>query len=209
MTRVTEVPLDRAAAANYLRTALANGRSLSAALLATIDFEAGSFSTFLPVGTSPRDAIDFRSGGKFGLPPRDRWIHGSDGSTAIPVTSAIAEVAQALQKELALKGSAALLENPMAAPSDPWVEQAQSRIGRFGEEVYHLLVHADDWGRILASLREAKGYPAPIGAVARPMAVQATGIEVLSQAWLGSFAAAAQVVFAEAYDGESYVFWRR
>src|SRR5690242_7416832 len=82
------------------------------------------------------------------------------GSTAIPVTSAIAEVAQALERELALKRSTALLENPMATSSDPWLQQAQSRIGRFGEEVYHLLFHDDDRGRILASLREAKGYPA-------------------------------------------------
>lgn len=128
---------------------------------------------------------------------------------AIPVLSAITEVAQALQEELHPAGSAALVENPLASPGDPWLQKAQSRIRCLGEDVLHLLLQGDDRERILTSLREAKGHPASVGAVARPVESQAVGIESLSHAWLKAFASAVQVVFVEAYDGESYIFWHR
>ena len=211
MRAIIERKLDKRAAANYLISALEGGRALSASLLSHFDLRNGSFTAFFPRGSDLGEPVDFRAGGKFPLAGRDRWAAGPDGSTAIPVVSAHEAVARSIKKELALGCAVTLLENPMATPSDPWLTNAKSRVLQLGRDVFHLLLPEDDVPYILASLREASGHPASIGVVASPASLPPVieGEFLVTERWIDTIASAAQTIFAEAFDGESYVFWRR
>jgi hypothetical protein len=151
------------------------------------------------------------------MPPPDssQWIRGG-GTVAVPVHSYRSalqgEVAQFLSDGVA---NLCVIENAVARPSDPVVQQYRSQLAVFNDEVYHVIgpFAGDQWvdeDLVGAALREANGvlglvaalanlsdFPCPAGRSSYPLSAQD----------LRKLAERTSVLFVDAYDGEGYLRW--
>ena len=135
---------------------------------------------------------------------------GNLSGAALPTPNANGKLVNFVSQKLGASGRYCLLENYLAAPQDPVLRSARSRIAVCGSDVYHLLLHKDGPGISVANaIREARTIPTFVGAsgqVADTARYQSTRI-TLSFEELRVLAASVDVVFALAYDGEGYLCW--
>ncbi len=106
-----------------------------------------------------------------------------------------------------------IFENEAASASYPWLQTAKSRVMTYEEEVYHLVLsgNAAD-SEITEAIREAGSIAPPtIGALTPWLgnSVPSDPIGELAAGDLAAMARMAQAIMVRAYDGESYLIWRR
>lgn len=103
-----------------------------------------------------------------------------------------------------------MLENSLAAPSDPWLERAKSRIVVHGDEVYHLASYTERISEnVLNAIHEASNVAGLVGMVGHiPNAATLLGpAQRLSLGELKVLGRSAECIFVRAFDGEGYVIW--
>lgn len=180
-----------AGAAAWVRSSLRDGRSLSAAVLAAVDLDAGHAFVLVPEGTSVERAAALATGGLTSL-----W---DAGDALDPVLDEVAG------------GSPATLvvEDAHALATDDWVgRRRHPAVATVGDVVVHWLAlpaEAGEAGRFV--LRKGGGYPTNAFVVAAPAAdlglAPMAEVPGLPEAVAGSVVG----VVAAAYDAESVVVW--
>ena len=203
----------RSSAANYLKGQLQRGKSFASLMLETVNFETGNFGVLVAEGYSDKDLVELERGHLFGQGIPKPVNLGNLSGVAVPIPSADAELVDFVSQKLgASSGRYCLLENYLAAPQDPVLRSARSRIAVCGSDVYHLLLHKDNRGDSIANaIREAHSLPTFLGAfgrVADSARYQSMRI-TLSLEELRELAASVDLIFASAYDGEGYVCWQK
>jgi hypothetical protein len=215
MNYITEASA-RAAAVEYIRRQLGQGKSLSKSLLATIDFEKGDIIALSSTPFfGPEDILQFDWGGHApqAVAKRERIKIGDTSYIAVPKASANKQLVEAIYESLQNPESICFLENYLAEAHDPWLQGAKSRVITNGSEVYHTIFSADrDKGKIEAAIREWNGPPTSVGALGS-MNEKDSGhiasMKTITTGQLTVFAETVQSIFIRAYDGEGYIVWNK
>ncbi len=190
----------RIAAAEYLKSSLRQGKTLSEFLLQTIDPGTGAIYVLSPDRLEEPDIAEFDCG---------HFITSIPG----PIADSNNELAEFLQAPLKSKEDICLLENSVASASDPWLKRAKSHIVSHETDVYHILLGGEDTKRNISyAIREAHQIPLFLGAVGRLPTDVSTSIlthKAITREILRGFAETAHCFFAGAYDGEGYIVWEK
>lgn len=211
MSQYLQIPLGDEAL-QYLRTCLADGRSLSRHLLQQLDLSRGSISTRLPKDADATHLSEFEWGGK--LKPIDggaRLVTDAAGGQheMTPVPNTRPDLVTVIMEFLSRAPNAvAVFENPVSKPSDPWLPDARSRVVTFRDEVYHVACDADA-DEIQATITEADSAFSLVGVLAQvnlPQC-QSAATQEFREEDLIRCADAAETIIVSAYDGEAYLFW--
>lgn len=211
MSYITEASV-RAAAVEYIRRKLGQGKSLAKALLKTLDFGQGQIMTLTASSLNPAETVRF----DWGHAPQaeakpERLKFGDTTYTAFPVANANEQLVGAIYESLQNPESICFLENYLAEAHDPWLRGAKSRVITNGSEVYHALFSADrDTHKIEATIREWHNLPTSVGALGslnEKASAQVAAAKTITTGELAAFAETARSVFVGAYDGEGYVVW--
>ncbi len=190
----------------YIRYALELGKSYSRLLLRTVDLESGIAVALLPQGTSLQQATDFRTGGRFAAE--------SPGAADTRSSPAAAETDVALAEEVrgrleSEKHSVLVVEDIPSTKDDPIPPRVRETLWYFDSEVLHAMSAPASTERVRQILRDVRWLPTFVGGVTTAPAglVVGHGTEV-DAGQLESMAEKTLLLFAAAYDGESFVIWR-
>jgi hypothetical protein len=204
----------RAAAAEYIKQQLAQGKSLAKLLLETLDFENGEIVALSAIPLNPGEIAQYRQGHArvAGAKPQQVGI-GEKTYAAYPVPSAQEQLGNVIRGCLDGEWNVCLLENHLAQTGDPWLARAKSRLLFHGSEVYHALFSVDrDMARVINAIREAERPPVFVGTVGRApwsSGEDVASLHTVTAEQLADFAKTARCVFVRAYDGEGYLMWTR
>jgi len=201
----------RRAAIDYISLQLARGKALAKLLLENLNFDIGTITALNPAPLEAKQVMQFSWG----------HLH-SDEHSAVPLVingeaysacqkansyEQLAEIITSLQGPEEI----CIFENPLATAGDPWLRGAKSRVSTYDHDVYHILTFADLTGtNIENTLREANGFPAPIGALGpRPSdpIFESPRHVTISAEHLTGFVRGVHSLFVGAYDGEGYLIW--
>jgi len=203
---------ERGFALAYVEDQLASGKTLSSFLLLAVQRQDGELSYLSPRPLSPTEAVQFETGHTFDYHSPVAMKVGNMSGIAYPTPNTTQELGQFLQKELCEADRIALLENSLAASSDPWLERAKSRVLVHEDEVYHLALCTEKTNdNIMSAIREANNALSTVGMVGRmPGAVASlASAKHLSSAQLEMIGIHAECVFVSAFDGEGYIIWEK
>ena len=197
-------------ALKYLCDQLAAGKTLSSFLLQAVQRSNGELTYMSPRPLSPEEAVEFETGHTFDFSSPRAMKVGNISGIAYPTPNTEPELVDFVKARLVDADHFSLLENSLAAPSDPWLERAKSRILVHGDEVYHLAsnterIHED----VLNAVSEASNVLSLVGMVGRiPGGAASQSVAGrISLAALEIIGRSAECVFVSAYDGEGYVIW--
>lgn len=186
-----------AGATAWVRSSLRDGRSVSAAVLAAVDLDAGSAFAIVPEGTSVERAAALATGGL-----ASPWEAGEALDAVVAEVAEVAEVTGGTPATL-------VVEDAHALASDEWVSRRRHpAVATVGDVVVHWLplpAEPGQAGRFV--LRKGGGYPTNAFVVARPP--EALGLAPMAEpAGLPEAVAGGLVaVVVAAYDAESVVVW--
>jgi hypothetical protein len=200
----------------YMKEHLADGRAFSQFLLQTHNLDKGSVITFLPPGTSSEVSIQFTTGGK--LPhlskESEKEITSDDGSRwrMVPKPDTSAQLVGIMQNFLLNdQWNVAVFEDASAAPTDPWLSSAGTRLLTYDDEVFHCLgsVDANEPERILNTIDVARSWRFVAALTCVQRATFAERTQKLDREELQTLAQEAKIIIVGAYDGEGYLVWQQ
>jgi hypothetical protein len=203
---------ERGFALAYVEDQLASGKTLSSFLLRAVQRQDGELSYLSPRPLSPAEAVQFETGHTFDYSSPVAMKVGNISGIAYPTPNTDQELGHFVQKVLSEADHIALLEHSLAAPSDPWLERAKSRVLVHEDEVYHLALCSEQThDDIQNAIREANNVLRMVGMVGRiPGAVASLApAKRLSLAQVEMIGINAECVFVSAFDGEGYVIWEK
>lgn len=180
----------------WVRSSLAEGRTVAAAVSAAVDLDAGTAVALVPGGTEEGRAAGLESGGVTDL-----------FAATDPLDDLLAEVAGT--------GPATLVvEHAYALPTDGWVaDRRPDDVAVAGEVVVHWLAlpasgtaGPPNAGRFL--LRKGGGYPTNAFVVGRSPAELGLAPMAAVPGLPAAVAGHVEAIVVAAYDAESVVVWR-
>lgn len=196
----------------YIRESLGYGRALATRMLGELDLDAGTVMTCVSEGVPEEWITRFKMGGVVKherkppvpiagprmelIPNADRWL-----------ASVIQQFVRGDERRVCI------LEHTLASASDPWVRRARGRVMLCGVDVYQVVSSVNsETSEIEAAVRKASWMAPPmVGALtewAGDFVPPDTQREISSEQ-IAAMASMAQAVIVSAYDGESYLIWRR
>lgn len=194
-------------AITYIRSQLSVGGSLGRTILAEVPIEEGTVSTFVEAN-SQADLYDWNTGGKVAQPKHGAKVA---GGIAISKHDADPDVVRALLARSAADGVALIFsENVNAKRTDPWLARSQLRHAYAGTDVFNVVRLLDGEAKILESIRQTKTswYELTVWTAALRESWLASGAQIGPDS-LEEIAAETRYLMIGAYDGESYLIWRR
>jgi hypothetical protein len=205
MDEAIELPLENEAF-GFVAECLSMGRGFSRALA---DSLTGQLSTFAAPDT-PRERLSrYWQGGIHGSVP-DRMAN------AVPIPDFDRELIKITEEHLrAAMNSLFLVENASARATDPVPRDVNpgSRVYHCGDDVFHLALNDATPDEILETLRKGRTSPYFVAALTRAdsdlMNTLKVGGASLKASDVGDLARSASCIFVGAYDGESFIVWRR
>jgi hypothetical protein len=203
---------ERELALAYVEDQLGSGKTLSSFLLRTVQRKDGELSYLSPRPLSPTEAVQFENGHTFDYSSPVEMKVGNISGIFYPTPNTAQELGQFVQKRLSGADYIALLEDCLAAPSDPWLERAKSRVLVHEGEVYHLALCSEQThDDILNAIHEADNVLRMVGMAGRvPGAIASlASAKQLSLEQLEMIGINAECVFVSAFDGEGYVLWEK
>lgn len=183
----------------YIRECLENGKNLGKQLLPLIDRERGQVTALLPGDVDSERLSELISEFRYG------------GISSIGGT--LTCLTKMLQEFFAVDSShVCIIEDTIAQRGDGWIASFDGPVLFLGSDVYYFLSskHRDDLDkirRILATLDSMRvtgvltSWPAGRDSLSEKQELTLKDVKDLAER--------AQIVVADAYDGEGYVFWRR
>jgi len=208
--KATYQTFEQRAALKYLHDQLAGGKTLSSFLLQTVQRSNGALSYMSPRPLSPEEAIEFETAHTFDFSSPQRVKIGNISGIYCPVPNTKLELVDSVKTRLVDADHFSFLENSLAAPSDPWLKRAKSRILVHRDEVYHLAAYSKSVSEdVLSAVSEASNAMSLVGMVGRiPNAIALLDpAQPLSLEELEVIARSAECIFVGAFDGEGYVIW--
>jgi hypothetical protein len=200
---------------NYIKDRLAEGNSLSQALLNSRDLASGKVTTYLPAAISDREAKQFSTGGKLRIPRRlsvTLAIRGSNWRIE-PKPNLDTYIVKMIRSFLGQRGSCCIFEDAKSRPTDPWIQSEDGRIKNLDDEVYYVLDEKDanDEEKIARTVRDAQSGWHFVGVMSLPPrnGRLSGGGRNLSADDLRALAERAVVILVGAYDGEGYLVWSK
>lgn len=197
-----------AAAYDYVRERLAQGKTLSSLVLSSIDLHAGDCWTYLPA-TIAEDAITrfdvsvLGPGLRYRDPINAVWTAAVDTRLEEPVIDDIqAYLARGLER-------ACVFEHQLASPGDPYLQELTIPLFFYNEEVYlYLYGGIQQRATIAEAYRKASSFNMVGFLINQTEAVlpSASGTFVPRDA-LVRLARHVTTLFVEAFDGEGCVLW--
>lgn len=193
----------------YVREHLGDTNVFCSALLDIFNSESGDVFTFAPSDTPEARLAEFAHGGL--LPENlsgDGAISLPDGSTLVPVVSLIEEQAKLLRDTMiAVSGAVCIVDDFNPRWSDQPSYLGPTAFG-VGEEVYHLLTPEHGEDDFVSAVASGNTLWHGVAAVCR-VAPGIDNARSSTPSELKRSAASALLVTCVAYDGESFVAWRR
>jgi hypothetical protein len=199
---------DQAVALTYVRDQLATGKTLSGFLSQAVQRSTGELSYMTPRPLDSAEALEFEIGHTFDFSSPRAVTVGNISGALYPTPNTEKELVDSIKSRLVDTDHFCLLENSLAAPSDPWLHQAKSHVLPYGDEVYHLASYSE---HVLNAVSEATNVTGLVGMVGRmPDAASVLGgAQHLSLAELEAIGMSAECIIVGAFDGEGYVMWLR
>ena len=199
---------------DYVRSSLANGNTLSRLLLETLELEKGQVATFLPAEIPESAIYEFSAGGKLPISTQSVSIPASDGSALriVSTPTATPELAKHIFQYLQDDDRrVCVFESELAKASDPGLQAIKEQVLSFGQEVYHSSSHPvvspDEIESMIANVQSFALVGVLAGA--REHAWNNKATSELQQSELQFLASITQEIIVSAYDGESYLIWRK
>lgn len=205
-------------AIDYIQESLKNGKSLARQLVERPDLQEGNVVTFLPKDARLDRILDFTSGGKLPEPKLNdssQYV-APDGLRWKVIPKRNTDVCLVRHIRIFLNlgvDRICIFENPMALPTDPWVEKSTSPLLIFQNEVYHFLTtqKATDQD-IHETIKQASSIYPPFLAVLTIVSdkhnFSKQKVSITSEE-IRSLAAKTEEIIVGAYDGESYLIWNQ
>jgi hypothetical protein len=210
MTELRELALGDAAR-EYMRQQLRDGHLIAQAVLRSVDLNRGSIITILPKGTSLEDANKFATGGKLPEPPPAQWSCGP-GVVMKPVPDTSEFLSAKIETFVNSSFlNVCIVEDLLSAPTDGWIKRKRSKVIFSDGQVFHWLTQRGGSGNARDMAQAALWHPPHTGILGRaaPFSAFLRGDQLVPAAELTDIANNASCIFVGAYDGESYVIWRR
>jgi hypothetical protein len=212
MNQIVEVTLGLEGL-EYVRECLSIGKALSHSALDMLDLASGVLTTFLPSGVSQADILRFWSGGK--VDEETVYIRRDSQTMRFGRKQATDTTFFSLIAEHVKSDSAAfcVLEDQLGSPRDPWLADLPAPKLTDGQNMYYLLhsAHTD---------REAMKRTFNRALSIRPPLIGFLGLGELSTIFdrgqippsdpgFREITASTEQILIGAYDGESFLRWRR
>ncbi len=195
----------------YLRNWLKKGHVIAKAIVDSVDLSGGQVTALLPEGVTLKEAYEFAKGGKMPEPPRSAWRYGPN-SVIKPVANTAKEFAKGIDTFIgSSRWHVCIVEDLMSSRTDGWIKKTNSKVLFCGDQVFHWLSQFGGSGTAYDMAREALGHPPHVGILARTpensVILQAS--REVPESELREIAKNVMCLFMSAYDGESYVIWRK
>jgi hypothetical protein len=211
-------------AIEFIKSKLAQGKTLSKFLLNRPDLNRGEVISLLPSNVDLKKIRNFSEGGVLPTPSsEDHYRYSTPDGTKtvmVPVPNTTPALVAAIEESLRQDvGRLCLFESEVARPSDGFLSSPNAqdlRVLAFDEDVYYLLANDDiDPDKIKKTIRYSTSY-LTIGVLAElskrdkflPTEQQMTRGKI-SHDELKLIAERTQTIIVGAYDGESYLLWRQ
>jgi hypothetical protein len=184
----------------YVRDVLEYGHSLARHLLRSRDLTVGRVVTRIAPDANTDELEKFEWGGKYYPEP-------ISGRRRTPVDDLASYILSCLD---ATEERVCVFENHLGRRTDPWLEQAQSRVLFLGEEVYHVISSEDaDLDSTKAAINEAEDVTLLVGVLSvwpQDSRLSSERREITDEE-LRAIAQRAEKIIVRAYDGEGYLIW--
>lgn len=211
-------------AIEFIKDRLAQGKTLSKFLLNRPDLDRGEVITLLPSGVDLKKIRNFSEGGVLPTPSSENHYRYStpDGTKTlmVPVPNTTPALTAGIDEFLRENaGRLCLFESAVARPSYGFLSSPNAqdlRVLTFGEDVYYMLANDDiDPEKIKKTIGYSTSY-LTIGVLAElsnkdkllPIEQKMIRGEITRDE-LKVIAERTQTIIVGAYDGESYLLWRR
>lgn len=205
---IVEVELD-SRARDFVKAELDVGGPLAKRILEAGILEHGALSTFVDSSVSS-DLYAWTSGGKLLQPePSSGWK--IPGGVVVKVMTADTWIVETLLSESAGRGSTAVIsEDVTSRRTDSWQNAARRTHVFVGDQVLNVVLLSEGAAAILRSMQTASSswYALSVWTSA-PVRHPADDPADWSDAEVTAVIANAEFVMLGAYDGESWVLWRR
>lgn len=176
----------------WVKKSLADGHEISAAVLADLRLDEGTFQAVLPADFDGREVANLERGGVMAGAEADRDL-------------------AAVLDELAGEGSACVVvEDDMGMRMDPAIQNSSLPVAFMGDRVisWAELERGRGADAVEAITQGASGYPRNAFVVSKSVAeLELVDRQSLSQDFAGKVADALLAVIVGAFDDESYVLW--
>lgn len=200
MTEIKKVYLNNKVTEKYFKEHLDANTSFSNKIINNINFQHGTFFTFLPSDAAFEQLYDFEIG--WILPPFGKNIQGN--YEIIPTMNQ--EISEYIIDYVKFEDRLALFEHYNATPTDPHIVIEGIGITFFGNEVYYFANHKTSDKTIKKALQKTK-------MIWHSLTLLAHGIESLppqlTEEDLNNVCAHLTHVITTAYDGEGYIIWEK
>jgi hypothetical protein len=177
----------------YIRSVLSDSGRVLSSLLRDLPLGEGQVVASLPAEARLEAvSIDFRRGGL-----------GRKADTG--------PVLQAMTSHLEASPTACILvDDPGAAPTDPWFLVSEYAFVAYHDEAYPLLSASDFDHEVVAALLQSAGDWHFVGALTHsPPGVSLEKADSVSLETLQKLASNTRALIVGAFDGEAYLIWRR
>ena len=187
-------------AIDYIRTSLADGKTLSRLILNVHNLDEGEVTTYLPKDVNSTTMLQFRVGGKVAVHPGPPKMV---SETNIWLAS---EIRSFLNRD---NHRIVVFENALAKPDDPWLRTRNAQAFFYEDDVYHFLTRKDaETDKVEKAIRDATSHLF-IGAMSS-MTPQTPFPEQSRRATrdqIKTIAGRTERIVVGAYDYEGYIIW--
>ena len=202
----------RAAALEYLRRQLADGKVLAKLLLGAVDLDVGNIATLSPAPLDLKETMQFDWGHTpLTADPSSRMIIAESPYLLVPKANSDKQLTDVIYEFLKKPEGVCFFENSLASAGDGWIERAKSRVIANGDDIYHVLLNVDrDQSKIGDAICESSAIPTFIGALGNMPSYNSARIaksKVVTGEDFEDFAKTVRCIFVGAYDREGYVLW--
>jgi hypothetical protein len=212
--KINEVPLGPEAF-SYVREVLSAGNALAEGILKGLPLDAGRISTYLPEGLTPTAVNQFRFGGKLSQqlaqPVGRSFISNSKRGHYTPVPNLDMLLVARISAHLkSAPGAICMFESPLAKAGDKWVRRSKIHSLVYGNDVYHILVSDDTTELVQLTLKKSRAVAPPLfGVLSRWSSESSFTSGEIELADLKKIAKCTEQFLVGAYDGESFLVWKK
>lgn len=203
-------------AARYISASLAEGRTLSKRLRSSLDLSKGEAVVFIPDGTTSAGLLKFEEAI---LPEPHESSHvileaqGRMPSRLVPIPN-LDEALLAVVIRFLARGltTAAVFENSMAKPTDPWLRKAKILSVNYNDDVLHVVLPGDPREEVEQTIKQATYvYPPLIGVLTwtGDTKLARDRMTSLSDPDLERIVQGTELLVVGAYHAEGHLIWSR
>jgi hypothetical protein len=188
---------------------LSNGKTLAHRLVNTLEISKGTTYAIADREASEEQLYHFEWGGIVPQIPREKWLHGKNGSLFQEVVTIDNLLAKVMEQRLSRTKSLLIVQHWYGSPEDPWLVDEQRRPWIFGKEIYFASTQPTQKDVFELFRLASDHWPGTLGIVSdfRMPDLPKDIDYIMDSEIINGIVSKTREVLIGAYDGESYLLW--